>query len=54
METGSGSYVLQAIGASIKESSENIRISMGRTTTKREMADLAKAIKLIYSKFAKA
>jgi cysteine desulfurase len=54
METGSGSYVLQAIGASIKESSENIRISMGRNTTSKEMTDLAKAIKLIYSKFAKA
>ncbi len=53
METGSGSYVLQALGATVKQSSENIRISMGRTTTQREMQDLAKAIKLTYYKFAK-
>ncbi len=53
IETGSGSYVLQALGSTVKQSSENIRISMGRATTKREMDSLAKAIKLTYHKFAK-
>lgn len=53
-ESSSGSYVLQAVGSTVKQSSENIRISMGRGTTKREVESLVKALKLIYYKFAKS
>jgi len=53
LETGSGSYVLQALGATIKQSSENIRISMGRNTKEKDMNNLLSNIKTIYSKYKK-
>ena len=50
-EIGEGSYVLRAMGASEKESNENIRITMGRTTTKRDLEKLIENIKEIYYKY---
>lgn len=48
-----GSYVVQAIGATLEESLENVRITLGRSTSKRDMDDLLKAIKEIKEKFAR-
>ena len=50
MET-EGSYVVMALGATEDEAMENIRISMGRSTTKRDMERLVEAIKEIASKY---
>jgi cysteine desulfurase len=47
-----GSYVIQALGASEKESLENIRITMGRETTMGDMKKLVQAMKEIKEKFA--
>ncbi len=48
-----GSYVIKALGATDNEAKENIRITMGRDTTKEDMNKLVEAIFQIYSKFAK-
>lgn len=48
-----GSYVLQALGATESESLENVRITLGRSTTKEELVRLVKAIKAIKETFAK-
>lgn len=49
----SGSYVLQRIGATTKESTENIRVTMGRDTTLKDMKEFVKALKEIYYKYKK-
>lgn len=48
-----GSYVVMALGATEVESRENIRISMGRSTTAKEMERLVDAIKEIVKKYIK-
>jgi cysteine desulfurase len=48
-----GSYVLMALGVSEKEAMENIRISMGRSTTKKDMETLIETIKEISNKYVK-
>ena len=48
-----GSYVLMAIGASIGEAQENIRITMGRHTQMNDIKELILAIKDIYNKYKK-
>lgn len=48
-----GSYVVQALGASVAESLENVRITLGRDTTKDDLESLVVAIKDIKTKFAK-
>lgn len=48
-----GSYVIQALGATEAESLENIRITLGRDTTKKNLESLIVAIKEIKNKFAK-
>ncbi len=50
-ETGEGSYVLRAMGASEKESNENIRITMGRDTNLKDIKKLIQEIKKIYLKY---
>lgn len=50
METD-GSYVLQALGATEDEAKENIRISMGRITSKSDMNALVIAMKEISDKY---
>ena len=50
-ETGEGSYVLRAMGASEKESNENIRITMGRDTNKKDIKKLIQEVKKIYLKY---
>lgn len=52
-ELSEGSYVLMAMGASEQAANENIRISMGRSTTKDNLDNLIKFIKEIYSKYRK-
>lgn len=52
METD-GSYVLQAIGATEEEAKENIRISMGRSTTSEDLEKLVTATKDISTKYNK-
>jgi cysteine desulfurase len=47
----SESYVLTAMGATPTEGRENIRISMGRSTTQAQINRLIEAIKEIYYKF---
>ena len=51
METD-GSYVVQALGATEQEALENIRISMGRSTTKSDMEKLVKAMRDIQEKYS--
>lgn len=51
METD-GSYVIQALGASTQEALENIRISMGRSTTKSDMEKLVMVMKEISVKYS--
>ncbi len=51
-ETG-GSYVVQALGATVNESLENVRITLGRNTTKPDLEKLIIAIKEIKEKFAR-
>lgn len=48
-----GSYVIQALGATEAESLENIRITLGRDTTKRDMEALINAIQEIQTTFGK-
>ena len=48
-----GSYVLEALGASREESLQNIRITLGRSTSKVDLDNLVKAIKEIKEKFGK-
>ena len=50
METD-GSYVLQALGATEEEAKENIRISMGRSTTKKDTEKLIEVMSEISKKF---
>ncbi len=52
METD-GSYVVTALGATEDEARENIRISMGRSTTKKDMEKFVKAVQDIASKYKK-
>ncbi len=46
-----GSYVLTALGVTEKEARENIRISMGRSTTEKDMKRLIEAMKEIAEKY---
>lgn len=48
-----GSYVVQALGASAEESLENVRITLGRSTTRGDLDSLVSAIKEIRGKFAR-
>lgn len=48
-----GSYVVQALGASMDESLENVRITLGRETSKSDLVSLIDAIKTIKKTFAK-
>ncbi|MEI6810939.1 MAG: cysteine desulfurase family protein [Candidatus Nomurabacteria bacterium] len=48
-----GSYVLEALGASREEALQNIRITLGRSTSKQDLDNLIKAIKEIVSKYVK-
>jgi cysteine desulfurase len=48
-----GSYVVQALGATVAESLENVRITLGRDSTRQDMMSLVNAIKDIKQKFAK-
>lgn len=48
-----GSYVLMALGVSEQEAMENIRISLGRKTTKKDLNSLVEAMKEIENKYAK-
>ncbi len=50
METD-GSYVLQALGATEEEAKENIRISMGRSTTEDDMKKLVEVMREICKKY---
>jgi len=52
METD-GSYVVMALGATEQEALENIRISMGRSTSKNDMTKLILAMKDIKYKYSK-
>lgn len=47
-----GSYVVQALGATEKESLENVRITLGRKTNKEDLEKLISAIKEIKAKFS--
>lgn len=51
--TTNGSYVLQAIGATEKQSVENIRITMGRYTTVNDMIKFVNTLKQLYIKYKK-
>jgi cysteine desulfurase len=53
MET-EGSYVVMALGATEQEAQENIRVSMGRTTTKADLLKLVDVIKEIVEKYRKS
>ncbi len=46
-----GSYVLMALGASEQEAMENIRISLGRNTSKEDLGGLVNAMKKIAIKY---
>lgn len=48
-----GSYVVQALGATLEESLENVRITLGRDTRREDMENLVKAVKDIHVKFAR-
>ena len=48
-----GSYVIEALGASKEEALENVRITLGRDTTKKDILALVSAMKEIYTDFAK-
>ena len=50
METD-GSYVITSLGATMQEALENIRISIGRSTTKKDMERLVEAMKEIAEKY---
>ncbi|MFA6608384.1 MAG: cysteine desulfurase family protein [Candidatus Paceibacterota bacterium] len=48
-----GSYVVMALGANEEEAMENIRITMGRQTSKQDIQRLVEAMKTISMKYAK-
>lgn len=48
-----GSYVLRALGATEEESLENVRITLGRDTSRQDLESLITAIKEIKEKFAR-
>ncbi len=48
-----GSYVVQSLGATLEESLENVRITLGRDTIKADMSALIDAIKEIKHKFGR-
>lgn len=48
-----GSYVIEALGASKEEALENVRITLGRDTTKKDILALVSAMKEIHETFAK-
>lgn len=50
MET-EGSYVVMALGATELEAQENVRISLGRTTTKNDLKKLIEAMKDVVEKY---
>ena len=47
-----GSYVLTALGATEEEARENIRISMGRNTTKKDMEKLVEEMRNISNRYS--
>lgn len=47
-----GSYVVQALGATEEESLENVRITLGRSTTRKDISSLVQAIKEIKAAFS--
>jgi cysteine sulfinate desulfinase/cysteine desulfurase-like protein len=47
-----GSYVIESLGATSEEALENIRISMGRFTKKKDMERLVEAMKYIADTYA--
>lgn len=47
-----GSYVVQALGATTQEAMENVRVSLGRDTSKQDLLDFVKAVKEIKEKFS--
>ena len=47
-----GSYVIEALGATRKEALENIRITLGRSTTKKDITRLVASMKEIKEQFA--
>ncbi len=47
-----GSYVIEALGASKQEALENVRITLGRSTTKEDLDRLVEAMKRIKGAFA--
>lgn len=49
----SGSYVVMALGATEEEAMENIRITLGRATSRQDLDRLVKAMKEIASKYRK-
>ncbi len=53
-QVGDASYVIKALGASDKEAKENIRITTGRYTSKKDMENLVESIVEISRKFAKS
>lgn len=48
-----GSYVVQALGATVEESLENVRVTLGRETRREDLDNLVKAIVRIKGKFAR-
>lgn len=48
-----GSYVVQALGATEEESLENVRITLGRSTTKKELEECVAVIKDIKTQFGR-
>ncbi len=48
-----GSYVLEALGATRDEALQNIRITLGRSTSRQDLDNLVKAIKEIKEKFSR-
>lgn len=48
-----GSYVIEALGKDKQEALENVRITLGRDTGKEDILSLVRAMKEIYSAFAK-
>ncbi len=48
-----GSYVVMALGVSEEDAMENIRITLGRSTTKKDIDALVIAIKEIEHKYTK-
>lgn len=52
-ESEAGSYVLEAIGRSQKDATENVRITLGRETKKKDLDNLISRIKEIYYQYKK-